>query len=177
MSVENFSSFLTRVAEAQPGQYSDAIRGAAERQGLSVDEVTAEVEHMKNYILSYYREVTPVCSFLHAGGQVIDCVPFDQLPTVRAAREAGCDTQAPAPEPVPVSGASPPSDPSAPSGPRSGIASPPDSPTPPISTPDTSVGEPARPQPQQCPPGTVPLPRVTLERLISMGRLDRFFRK
>lgn len=173
MRVEDFSAFLARVAAAQPNQYSDAIAAAAEHQGLSVHDVTAEFERMKNYVLSYYSGVAPVHSFVNTGGQVIDCVPSDQLQATRAARDAGFDLQSPAPPPTPLSGTGPATDPSVPPGPRPGTASPPGGPTSPRSTPDASMDE----QPPQIPPGTVPLPRITLERLISAGGIDRFFRK
>jgi hypothetical protein len=170
--VEPFTEFLARTANARPEQYSDAIRAAAERHGLSVERVTAEFERMKNYILSYYESVMPVHSFLNAAGQPVDYVPFEQQPAVRAARAAGYLTEVSPPTPVSIPGISLPNDVESLSAPVSGSSLPPDATRSPAS-PSLS----SSPRPPQVPPGTVPLLRITLDRLIPLGTLDSFFHK
>jgi hypothetical protein len=163
--VESFTEFLARTAGAQPERYSDVLRASAARHGLPVAHVTAEFERMKSYIVHYYEGVRPVRSFLNADNQPVDCVPFEQQPTVRAARAAGYPTDVSPPVPAAIRGISPPND---------------------VEPFSTSLSESSLPsdvartsaaQPSQCPPGTVPLLRVTLERLIPQGTLDSFFHK
>ena len=170
--VEPFADFLARTANARPEHYSAAIRAAAEHHGLSLERATVEFDRMKSYILSYYEGVTPVCSVLTTAGQPVDCVPFDQQPTVRAARAAGYPTDVTPPMPAPILGNSMPPDSSLPSAPISGDSMPPDTTLSPAMRSQLSSA-----QPSQIPPGTVPLLRITLERLIPLGTLDNFFRK
>jgi hypothetical protein len=170
--VEPFTEFLARTAKARPEQYSDAIRAAAESHGLPIKRATAEFERMKSYILSYYQDVRPVRSFLNAVGQAVDCVPFEQQPTVRAARAAGYLTEVSPPTPAAIPGMSLPNDVGPLAAPVSGSSLPPDA-----KRSSASPSAPSSPQPPQVPPGTVPLLRVTLDRLIPLGTLDNFFRK
>jgi hypothetical protein len=169
--VEPFTEFLARTANARPEQYSDLIRAAAERGGLPVEKVTAEFERMKSYIVGHYEGVRPAHSFLNAAGQPVDCVPFEQQPTARAARAAGYPTDVSPPTPAAIRGISPPNDAGPLSASRSGSSPPPEARSP--ASPSSSASA----QPSQCPPGTVPLLRVTLDRLIPLGTLDNFFHK
>jgi hypothetical protein len=170
--VEPFTEFLARTANARPEQYSDAIRAAAERHGLSVERVTAEFERMKDYILRYYEGVRPICSFLNAAGQAVDCVPFQEQPSVRAARAAGYPTEVVPPTPAAIPGISLPSDVEPLSPPVSGSSLPPNATRPPASSSRSSS-----PRPPQVPPGTVLLLRVTLDRLIPLGTFESYFHK
>jgi hypothetical protein len=170
--VEPFAEFLARTANARPEQYSEAIRAAAERHGLSPERARAEFERMKSYILSYYEGVTPVRSFLNTAGQPVDCVPFEQQRTVRAARAAGYPTEVSPPTPVMIQGISLPRNAAPLSAPVSGNS------LPPGATRSSAPPSPSSsPQPPQIPPGTVPLLRITLDRLVPLGTLDRFFHK
>lgn len=170
--VEPFTEFLARTAEARPEQYSDAVRAAAESHGLPIEKGAAEFERMKSYILSYYQGVRPVRSFLNAAGQAVDCVPFEQQPTVRAARAAGYLIEVSPPTPAATPGMSLPDDAGPLSAPVSGSSLPPNA-----TRSSASPSPPSSPEPSQVPPGTVPLLRVTLDRLIPLGTVDNFFRK
>jgi hypothetical protein len=170
--VEPFAAFLSRVASAQPEQYSEEIRAAAERHRLPIDKVMSEFDRMKSYILSYYEGVTPVSSFRTASGQIVDCVPFEQQPAVRAARAAGYSVDISPPPPQVTIGSSPTSN-VAPDSPRtSGFALPPQG-----GGHSASPGLSPTHQQPQTPPGTVALVRITLERLIVMGTLEAIFKK
>jgi hypothetical protein len=170
--VEPFADFLARTESARPEQYSEALCVAAQRHGLSPERAAVEFERMKRYILSYYEGVTPVCSFLSTAGQPVDCVPFDQQPAVRAARAAGYPTDVLAPTPAAISGISLPVDVASVTIPVSGSSLPPGTKLSPASQIPSSSS-----QPPQIPQGTVPLLRITLDRLIPLGTFDSFFHK
>lgn len=144
-----FDVFLAETAAARPEQYEAALAEGARLAAITPEEARAEFERMKAYILSYYRGVRPVGSFLDRAGQTFDCVPFDQQPTVRAARAAG--------HPVARHGHAPAALPPEASHRRQPLS--------------------AAPPAPRCPEGTVPLPRLTLDRLARLGTLDNFFRK
>ncbi len=123
----------------------------ADALAASGEEVTVaeqEFERMKAYILTFYEGVRPVCSYLDASGHPVDCVPVAQQPTARAAVAAG--------HPLP------PAPPAFPGGEEG--------------RPPAVVRQGAF-QEVTCPAGTVPVPRVTLERLLGFGTLENFFRK
>jgi len=116
-----------------------------------------EFEAMKAHILGYYDGVTSTHSFMLAGDQYIDCVPFAQQPSLR---------NAVASEKVPAT-------------PPSGEVSPADGG---VGTP----GVPAQPAKVQadidpfgnarsCPEGSIPMPRLTLETMTRFPTLDAFF--
>jgi hypothetical protein len=157
---EPFEEFLRRTREARPEDYADAVRAGAEFAGRAPQAVAAEFERMKQYILDTYEGVHPVGSFLGPSGQVIDCVPFDQQPSVRAARAAGLEvTRRPSPPVLPQwqqSQAPPRHD-------HPGAAA------------AAEVGGPSHAF--RCPEGNVPLMRITLEHLLRLGSLDNFFHK
>ena len=157
--IEPFDQFLARTAAARPEDFADDMRTAAASCGLSSEGAVAEFERMKAHILRYYEGVRPVCSCLDAAGQVVDCVPFEQQPAVRAAAAAGHPQPVPPRSPRPTSTAP-------------AVALGPDA-APPLATraPDTNECH------ALCPDGTVPLLRLTLERLVRLGTLDNFFRK
>jgi hypothetical protein len=80
-SVEPFDDFLARVRVARRDQFS----------GAACSE--PEFERMKAYILHLNQDVHVARSFADSSGRPIDCIPFDELPTVRAARARGHQVQ------------------------------------------------------------------------------------
>jgi hypothetical protein len=144
-----FDEFLAETAAARPEDYAGALAEGARQAGVAAEVARAEFERMKAYILAHYEGVEPVGSYLDANGQTVDCVPFDQQPTVREARRRGIAVARWAPEP-----------PGLPDRPSHG-------PHP------ASV---AAPEPR-CPEGAVPTLRVTLDRLARLGTLDNYFHK
>src|SRR5262249_32891974 len=73
---------------------------AARATTLSASKLVAgEFERMKEFLVRLYDGTSSRHSFLDPNGHVFDCIPFEQLPTVRAARKANCpvDRQAPPP--------------------------------------------------------------------------------
>jgi hypothetical protein len=171
--VEPFVEFLARTSKARPEEYSEAIHASAIQHGLSNAKVISEFQRMKGYILSYYEGVSPLCSFLNLDGITFDCVPTEQQPTYRAARDAGYQVDVKPPKPAPFVGISTPTDTAQESSvPSSGISSPPGS------TVSSSMPSPFSTSSPSCvPQGTVALRRISLENLISFGTLDNFFHK
>jgi hypothetical protein len=158
--IEPFAEFLARTRAARPEEYAEAIRAGAAFSGREPEAVAAEFERMKQYILTYYEGVQPVGGFLSPSGQAIDCVPFDQQPTVRAARAAGYKVTPPHSPP------NPPEQPPPAAARRQGH------------TGAAAAGQEAGPSgTHRCPEGTIPLLRITLDRLLRLGGLENFFRK
>jgi hypothetical protein len=107
----------------------------------------AEFEKMREYILRYYQGVQPVRSFRNEAGQLIDCIPIEQQPSARAATESGHKVVRTPPSPSRLADS-------------------------------TGQAAPARREEGGlCSPGSVPLLRLTLERLTPFGELQHFFRK
>ncbi|HYH66056.1 MAG TPA: hypothetical protein VD866_15285 [Urbifossiella sp.] len=125
-------------------EYLAAVRAASAADHPAV--APAEFERMRDYLLRLYDGVRPVGTHRDPSGAVVDCVPFDQYPTVRAARAAGHEVARTAPRP-------------------SGFA------TPDCGPPTAATALP----PPPCPPGNVPMARLTLDELARHGTLDRFF--
>jgi hypothetical protein len=158
--VEPFEEVLARPAAARPEQYAGALRAGAERAGVAPEAAPAEFERMKAHILHFYQGVRPVHSYLDAAGHPVDCVPFDQQPSARAAAAAGHKVFRTPPPPSRPEGS--------------------------VRHPPAGGGHPGVPpqgarasadERSACPEGTVPIPRLTLDRLVSLGTLDNFFRK
>ena len=153
---EPFDQFLAHTAVARPEDYESALRNAAVKWGLARETAVAEFERMKAHILRYYEDVHPVRSFLDPAGQPVDCVPFEQQPTVRATQAVGHPVLQTSPRPTPPASDA----------------------TPPTEAPESTTSRAEAPKrPPLCPPGTIPLLRLTLERMISLGTFDNFFRK
>lgn len=170
-TVEPFTDFIARTAAARPEQYAAEIHAAAVAHGLTDAEVSAEFDRMKAYILSYYQGVQPVRSVRDASQQIVDYVPYDQQPAVRAAAAAGNPTWIAPPTPAPISDASEYAGKSAGNEPCSGMANAPGTASPVSALPRSPVSK------ASAPTGEVALIRVTLKRLLSLGTLDNFFRK
>ena len=147
-SVEPFDAFLARTAAAKPEDFATELQLAADQHGLSPDAAAAEFKRMRDHVVRYYEGVHPVRSFLTAAGEAVDCVPFEQQPAAQAAQAAGYSVASFTPQPSA----------------HAGVAVRPSDPTP-------------IPHESMCPEGSVPLLRLTLERLVSFGSLDNFFRK
>lgn len=171
-TVESFADFIARTTAARPEQYAAAIHAAAVAHGLTEAEVSAEFDRMKAYILSYYQGVHPVRSVRDASQQIVDYVPYDQQPAARAAAAAGNPTWVAPPTPAPVSGSSGNAGESVGDEPRSGMTD-----APGMDSPASSSLPPSPASTPSQPAGEVPLIRVTLARLLSLGTLDNFFRK
>jgi hypothetical protein len=86
-TAEPFDVFLARTAAARLEEYAEVFH----RRGVPPGEAAAEFERMKAYILRYYEGVLPLHSFLDANNTPVDCIPWEQQPTVRAARAAGLE--------------------------------------------------------------------------------------
>lgn len=132
-----FDRFLATVRAADPADYPAVA--------------PAEFERMRAHILRLYDGVHPVGTRRDPTGVVVDDVPFDEYPTVRASRAAGYEVARSAPRPS--GSAEAPSPP--PTGPRPTAATVP---------PSTGPGG-----------GTVPMARLTLDELARHGTLDQFF--
>jgi hypothetical protein len=94
-----FEVFLTETARARPEQYAEALAAGSRHSRVTPEVSRAEFERMKAYLLSYYQGVQPVGSFVNPSGQTIDCVPFEQQPSVRAAIAAGHQVAGTVPSP------------------------------------------------------------------------------
>jgi hypothetical protein len=147
-----FDQFLAAIIVAKPEDFADALGFGAAFAGVTPEIAHSEFDRMKAYLLSHYEGVHPVGSYLDEMGQTVDCVPFEQQPTVRAAVKRGILVARTGPSPPQLSDQ--PDDP--PNGPH-----------------PKSITPPKR----HCPEGTVPLVRITLDRLVRLGTLDNFFRK
>lgn len=145
--VEPFDQFLTRTASATPGPYLEALRSSPAAAQLDDSALAAEFERMKAHILKLYHGVKPVRSFTDPGGRVVDCVPFEMQPSVQAAHKFGFAVRTHNPPPPNLG--------TAPSQPAAPVAS----------------------EPPPCPPGNVPLRRVTLDDLVRAGTLENYNRK
>lgn len=149
-----FDEFIKSTFSAKASDFSSRkeTRVASER----------EFKKMRAYILSLYRGVTVKHSFVTRTGQYVDCVPFEQQPSLRGSasrlREA---------EKI--------------------VASPPPPPASPERTTDDSavlagrlVGVGLRDEfgnEMDCPEGCIPMRRITLELLTTFKRLSDFFAK
>ena len=156
--IEPFQHFLARTQEARPEQYKTALDRSVTTFGITPEAARAEFEKMKAYILAFYQGVHPVRSSPgDTPDRPIDCVPFEQQPAVRAARAAGHKVAPPPPESGTTRG-------------LQAVQVGPDGP------PTGNTSAPSR-QEAECPGGTVPIPRLTLEWLVRFGTLDNYFRK
>jgi hypothetical protein len=73
--VQSFRSFMTAVRAAQPAAFVG-------QPGFAVESAAAFAE-MKAHVLELYRGVTVRKSFAGPEGQIVDCVPVDQQPGLR----------------------------------------------------------------------------------------------
>jgi hypothetical protein len=143
----SFSRFIESVASAGHADY-------AAKEAVRVGEAT-EFDAMKQHILSLYEAVEVRHSFVDANGQVFDCIPIEQQPSLKGDSAGLVEA------------------PDAPSAPSEHDRS-----------ADLAVEPQLNPgrkdrfgHTMSCPPGTIAMRRVTLDELTQKGNLQDFFRK
>ena len=141
--------FRASIVAARPEDYSDALKDGARFAGITSEVARAEFAKMKSHLAKECEGMQPVESYRTASGQVVDCVPFDQQPSVRAAIRAGHTIARTGPPPLRI--------------------------TSPHAT--EMKLQPAQTREYPCPEGTVALLRNTLNDLLRFGTLDNFLRK
>ncbi len=161
-AIEAIKQALTRKAPG-PG---DVLPGPGPGPVDLDAEARQEFERMRAYLIEHYQNASVVHSFVDEGGRIVDCIPFDQQPTVQAARRIGIDVMRTAPPPLQKARTAPRVVGQA-GNPRSRPTVPPLAKG--LKDADGNL--------IASPAGTVPVPRITLERLATHGRLDDFFRK
>ncbi|GAA1109901.1 neprosin family prolyl endopeptidase [Kitasatospora arboriphila] len=143
----SFAQFIDDVASARHDEFTRRSRSATAGE----DEFAA----MRQHILGLYSGVDVPHSFVDDNGQIFDCVPIEDQPSLRGGAE--------------------------------GPAVPPDAPPQPAPRGEAPA-LPVQPQlrsdrldkfgnPMSCPPGTIPMRRVTLEELARGRTLRDFFHK
>ena len=145
-AVPDFRRFLDSVASATHDNYRATAGGGVAN--------TETFEEMRRHVLGLYEGVEALHSFVDDGGQVFDCIPIEQQPSLRGSGEK--------------------------------IA---EAPTLIFSSTEAGTGEvPVGSQVNLerkdrygnvllCPPGTIPMRRITLEELSRFESLRHFFRK
>jgi hypothetical protein len=143
-------AFIDSLQSAKHSDYSA-------RAGSKVAQEDAFAE-MKAHILKLYDKTEAQNSFVDESGAVFDCIPIEQQPSLKGSSEAV---------------------PKAPDLPRREVAGGPQD-----ERKDSLIASPLGPDKKdrhgnvmQCPPGTIPMRRVTLEDLTRFGTLQDFFRK
>jgi hypothetical protein len=121
-----------------------------------------EFKKMRAYILSLYRGVTVKHSFVTRTGQYVDCVPFDQQPSLRGSLSKLRDAEKvlASPPPKPPAPAKRKDDSALPAGRLVGVG-----------LSDEFGNE------MECPAGCIPMRRITLELLTTFKTLSDFFAK
>ena len=144
------------------------VPAAAAAPTVSVSTLVAqEFERMKGFVVQLYEGTSSDHSFLDAAGNAIDCLPFDQQPTVKAARKKGIEPKSELPPPpgldhIPEFGVN-----AMDSGPKpTGMVAPLRQGR--VDLYGNKVATPA---------GTVPFRRLSLAQLAQVGRLDLHFKK
>ncbi len=116
---------------------------------------------MRAHILSLYQGVRATHSFMGEDGSFVDCIPIEQQPSLRQGPAAGSRVaSAPTPAGLPM-----------PSSERGAGTSAALSPHLERGNHDQFGNE------RYCPPGTIPMRRITLEELARFGSLEDYFRK
>jgi hypothetical protein len=170
----SFNEFLDRTGTAKAEQHFTTLQAqhqfaVPEAKGMAAalpkDEFEAEFDKMKEYLLRRYDGVRCEHTFLDSNGNFVDCVPFEQQPTVRTALAAGLSVTHQPQEP-PSRQARPQTDP---------MKLPP-VPTPIVAPLRRGLLDPFG-QPIGCPEGLVPLRRVTVSQMARYGKFEDFFQK
>jgi hypothetical protein len=144
------------------------VPAAAAAPTVSVSTLAAqEFERMKGFLVQLYEGTSSDHSFLDSAGNAIDCLPFDQQPTVRAARKKGIEPKRELPPPPELDHP-----------PEFGVNSMDSGPKP------TGMVAPLRQgrvdpygNKVATPAGTVPFRRLSLAQLAQVGSLDLHFKK
>lgn len=145
-----FDNFIKSIQSGAPNAFA--------AQPASNAKVTPdEHEKMRQHLLDVYADVEVSHSFMDDGGQVFDCVPIEQQPSARAAG-------------IPLA-VIPPELPASPTG--SGEIEKSKYVSSAVNAQSTDVHGNVR----ACPPGTIPMRRITPEELARFATLEEFFRK
>jgi hypothetical protein len=151
-----FGKFVAGIRAAQPGAFVG-------QPGFAVESATAFAE-MKAHLLELYRGVTARNSFVDPDRQIVDCIPIDQQPGLRP---TGRPPAAVSPDvPATATGAAEPRG-------ESRAAAPPRS-------EDITLKRGQRDRfgnEMYCETGTIPMRRVTLERIATFRTLASFLAK
>src|SRR5512135_1595081 len=146
--IPSLNAFIDSLESAQHGDY------AARSDSRVAHE--AAFSEMRSYILELYRDVSASHSFMDEYGGIFDCIPIEQQPALRGSTES-----------IPEA----PDLPTVPSGDE-------------VDQRDYARGSPLSPDrtdsygnAMNCPDGTIPVRRVTLEDLTRFETLRDFFRK
>ena len=161
--IQSFREFVQSVASARHEDFRT-------RADAKVESAAA-FEEMRQHVLYLYRDVEARHTFLETGGQIVDCIPIEQQPAARC-RQGKISTPPPFPKLVDTYEA--PSDRASTSkeapkpGPQSKKTPPPQL--------DPSFRDRFGNQ-MWCPPRTIPMIRVTLEKMSRFRNLRDFFSK
>lgn len=146
-SFQTYREFLDSVAQAKHSTY-------AYEAAIATPEVS-EFSEMQNYILKRGQGIEVPHSFMDDNGQIFDCVPTGQQPSLK---DSGQNPATPPDLPVDQST-------------KDKLE-----PAQIDSTPDAQRSD-RFGNKMQCPPGTVPIRRVTLDELTRFSSMSNFFRK
>jgi len=169
----SLKGFRRQIETASLDEYAETLERSIQRlraaeTAVSVSTLAAqEFEGMKGFLVQLYHGTSSDHSFLDAAGNAIDCLPFDQQPTVKAARKKGIEPKKELPPPPELDYPA-----------EFGINSMDSGPKP------TGLVAPLRQgkvdlygNKLATPAGTVPFRRLTLAQLAQVGRLDLHFKK
>lgn len=144
-SIQSFEQFLVELSHATSEVFDEELKIAAERWGLSPDSMANEFQRMRQFLFDYYKDKHPRSSYLDSDGCLIDCIPVAEQETFRT---IGASRPAVVPTaPLPAARVD-------------------------VNRPSTHISsQPIRPT---CPAGTIPRPRITLDRVIYFGTLENY---
>jgi len=147
-----FQKFIDSISAADHAAH--AARAEAMGGGMAADEPA--FSEMRQHILSLYEGVEVTHSFVDDNGQIFDCIPVEQQPSLKGASTGPAVA------------------PDAPTPDDAGPVTSGELPVPPQLRPDRTdkFGN-----SMWCPPGTIAVRRVTLEEMSTRGNLRDFFRK
>lgn len=160
-----FAKFLDQTAKAPAKKHVSAMVKSSlgtkrTARAAAQDAAGAEFEKMRHYVLSLYKDMNVKRSYMGVDGQHVDCVPIDQQPSL-AGREITLATPPDFLEP-PASET---------------LAAAAGHPVEAVSALTTPGEKDAYGNEMACPPGFVPMRRVTLARLANAGTMEAFFQK
>jgi Neprosin len=171
-----FNEFLDRLDDSKIDHHVETLtaglmrfasltaKGAAKAKPADGEE---EFAKMKKYLLEHYRGTSAAHTFQDPNGNFIDCIPIEEQPTYRAAKEAGIAVKL-SPPPPPIL------EPATPGRKSQSSFGPLGSPIlPPLRRGLTDFHGRA----VACPEGHVPIRRTTLAQLAQFGKLENFFLK
>src|SRR5262245_22456766 len=139
----SFNDFLQRTRSAQLALPNDTFANSA------------ELERMRTHILSLYRDIKPVHSFIDEGGQYFDCFPADEQPGLRRP-DGSMGKLASPPQPIPTPGTD----------------------RVPADAPPNMAEKPKEDEfgnRRECPTGSVPIRRLTLEAMARFRTMKDYF--